>query len=352
MYIYRNLLVRALLLFILIGYGCTPHESGSNLDAVISPYRLFFGTENGEVINTNNGSDFRIYRVGAGVSINNILTINDYLFFNTGLISRQMEGENTANVVYNNLGDPVYYPFAGGNMIYAEDEGVLYAASDGNSPLIYSNDMGDTWMKYDDASFVSGNIDPDNAASVLHVEGGGTFFSDGEVSPNRKQKVYAKNNGTQVGWDEVNPPDFEDGVIYRFALSTNNKILAYDVMGVEDLIFYSIGNNNKLTNIRTKEIPADAGKILRAKFYYIDYVFLCAENGLYKLDLRSNLFTKLKFPEVGQLTAVDITFKKTIYRSGNEKESMFVATDKGLFESIDMGESFTKIYDGVITQLN
>ncbi len=351
MYNYRNSVLIVVLTVLMAGYGCNPSESGTNLDAVISPYRLFLGTANGDVANTNNGSDYRYYSQGSGVSINSILTVNDYLFFGTSLISRQKEGDKTSNVVYGNSGDPVFNPLTGGNIIYAEDEGVIYAATDGASPVIYSTDMGNTWNSYGDAEFVSGSNDADGATSVVHIDGGKTYFADTYISNNRTQKFFSKNNGSQTGWKEINTPNLEDNTLYRLATS-GTTLLAYDVFGIEDLVFYSTTGATDLTTTKQVAVPADAGIIFSVEFYEDQYLYLCTTGGLFRMDTRNNLFTKLNFPEVGQTAVPDVSFKKTIYSSGNEKVSLFVATENGLYESEDFGESFTKIYDGTITQLN
>jgi len=68
--------------------------------------------------------------------------------------------------------------------------------------------------------------------------------------------------------------------------------------------------------------------------------------GLYLLNPNTNSFQSNNVGLPGGLTVRNISFKENIFKNGNHVQYVFLATNKGLYQSADMGVNWVKIQDG------
>ncbi len=338
----RLLIGMATIVVVICNSGCKK-ESISNKDAVTFPHALFFGTDKGEVWNTNDGVNYRSYFTVDNTIVYDIIKAKEFMFYSNEYVYK-FEDPDNGNLVYPGTGGQ-YYSFFN-NMHYSAEEERIYIPISGNtSPVAYSDDYGENWNYYSSQdSFSDGSNHADYGYNIKEIDSVGIYFIGSD------EKVYSKPFGREF-WTRRNITNLQLNTAgLNQMTSTGDKLVFWNVF--TDFVTQDIQVVDPASHAVIKSIaPPSVGIILTIVPRDENYLYLCTSDGLIGLNLTTSIY-EIYSGDIDGLTIYDVSIQQTTYRSGNVHTFIYAATSEGLYLSEDDGVSFTKVYDGFITSLS
>ncbi len=333
---------------LLLSFGCQK-SAESDRDAVKFPHTLFFGTNKGEVWNTNDSRNFRSFFTVDNSFVYDIVSTKDAMYYANGLVYA-FEGPDDGNLVLpKGLTPGYYYPYYN-NLLFCEEEGRLYVPLvSGNSLMASTDDKGKTWNTYDviDSFYnlSSPTSLPEKAVTIQEIIGKGIYIWTEDLE--LFFKPYNRDSITRV---EIGNEDFDDDEFIMMA-STSDKLIFFETQTLLSPVQIQIVDPNTLNVIRSIDPPIVEG-INTIVPRDDNFVYIGTTSGLFGLNLNTLVYTPIVNDLPEGVSVHDISRQRTTYRSDNTEYLTYLATDRGLFVSRDQDQTFTKIYDGVITSLS
>jgi hypothetical protein len=380
-------------------YSCKKISAINNNTVVETPYSLYFSDTSGTLFVSTDGSNHTVVFSPDGkpcrslvTSLENILWAKDSLYYSTN------NGVNfnhsydslfwySAATVVPNL--PVYLnqsmminiPTWGNNgRVYAASGAPAMVLSDGSTSLnymglVYSDNNGSigSWNfenSWDTSSGVGqAGILPVNIYSFTQLKNGTlcaiAFEAPGTrlpTTPYWYERNFCKTGLTQQ-WQETTanpdgiatlptgnsggnplPPHASNPTTSFFTLGHyNNRLIAIDNLGANGA-WYS--DDNGTTWAQYSGLPA--GRPLLCQSSPFEAVALIGTDsaGLYILNINTGLWQQNNNGLASNLIVRNIAAKETVYKDGTVKKYVFLATNKGIFQSVDGGVNWVLTIPG------
>lgn len=313
-------------------------ENGIDNDTVIQkPYSLHAGTDQGALVNTNDGANYKTIFPADGFKSRALITSGMNIIWVKGNVHMSDDNGKNFNPTYlkpNNFYLTInpYFPWQP-VIINAADQNRVYIASREGKGINYSEDNGKTWKI--DANFGPGVSN--NFVSSLTQLQSGTLFAHNL----QKDSIYKRDN-KDAAWVHVKPMAGLPTAAHVFYLSHyGDMLLLTDLSGAVGA--YSSTNNG---NNWTKMNGLPLNHLLYATYAPFDETLLVGTDSMGVYRWENNTF-KASNAGLDDFTSVyAITAKDDVYKNGVKKKYVYIATNKGLYRSEDLGINWTLVKEG------
>lgn len=303
-------------------------ENGIDNDTVIKkPYGLYVADSEGSLLNTNDGNLFRAIFPPDGyppraiaVSGNNLIWVKSNVHVSTD----NGKNFNPEYFFANPLGlwQPVIYNVPSHGRIY------LASIEPGSLGVSFSDDNGETW-------FIDYGWDDGVAA------GGISSFAqlkNGQLFARSADSLYQRD-GKDDKWTHVKPVNQPAGM--GFLSHYNNSLMFVDYTGANGVQGSGDGGVNWTSYSGLPQRP-----LLSAASPF-DQTFLVGTDsmGIYRLDQNGQFVPTNNGLEMNT-SVYAITAKDDIYKNNTTKRYVYIATDKGVYRSEDLGQNWYRVKEG------
>jgi hypothetical protein len=322
--------------------SCKKRRNDIDNNQIISkPYSLFVADSSGRIENTNDGNQFKVAFGAPGNPVRAMSSSGENLVW-VGQIdafvatNKQLQPGNNLN--FNPINQPTSPVAQWQSMILnvPDYNNRIYLAGNTGKGIIYSDSNGKigTWKV--DGSFnpsISGNI----AVTSYTQLANGTVLAFDHINT----RIFTKT-GKDVLWEEVIINDLPKSGKF-FISHIENTVVAGDSSGANG-IWYS--TNNGANWKQYNGLPTGAQVMCMLAPFERVLLVGTAGNGMFRLPLNSDTFE----PSDNGLNSVinirGIAAKNDVYKNGEVSEYVYLATDFGLYRSMDIGKNWILMKPG------
>ena len=367
-------------------YSCTKVNGIDNNKIIETPYSLYFGDTSGAVYNSNDGKTYTTVFQADGypckaicTSYSNIILVKNNLYvstnnginFNIGYDAITIDTSRDCNNYPIGLNQSM--------ILNVPDWYRLYLASDSfntQNPLGMAVTTGGGvagyWgfdKSYDTSGYAEGTAGgygtlPATMISFTRLKNGvvcalglngsaPAAFSSPYTYKNYYRGVTLHNHY----WEETTagvfgaPRNMTGSPLPSLGFFTlghyNNRLIAIDSKCTYGA-YYS--DDTGRTWIAYSGIPANTSLISIASPFE-ETCLIGSSNGLYILNLNTGSFQQVTNGLTSGLIVRSIAFKENIYKSGNTQKYVFLATNKGIYQSMDGGSTWLRTIPGNFTAI-
>lgn len=314
-------------------------ENGIDNNAVIEkPYGLYISDDQGQLLNTNDGDNYKTifppdgYRSRALItSGNNILWVKRNVHLSTDNGANFNPTYGKVQAFYLNL-----LPYLPWQQIILDvpDHNRVYIGSIEGQGIAYSVDNGKTWTVDSDwdNNTVGGNI-----TSLAQLKNG-LLFAHTFTTDSLYQRDNASDKWT---WVDQKTPLPNTGVFYLSHY--NNTLLATDISGTNGV--YASDDNGANWHAYSG-LPNT--HILYTTAAPFDETLLVGTDslGVYRLEPSTGSFVASNSGLGTNTVVYSIVGKDDLYKNKVDKKYVYIATNKGLFRSEDLGRNWSLVKTG------
>jgi hypothetical protein len=302
-------------------------ENGIDNETVIKkPYGLYVGDHLGALLSTNDGDTFKTVFPKDGYPIRAITTINkNAIFIKANVHLSQDNGQNFNPTYFFANPIPVWQQM----ILTVPSHGRVYLSSIDftTKGVVYSDDTGRTWHNDDqwDPGIAAGGI-----TSFTQLKNGMLY-----AHALNSDSLYKRDNRDDK-WTHVNPIPNIPGGGMLYISHFNDEIVGTGVNGVyhsTDGINWSQYNGLPATFYRCTSAPFEQALLVGTD-----------SMGIYRLD--GNTFVAANNGLETKTTVFAITAKENVYKNETSKKYVYIATDKGVYRSEDMGHNWIRVLPG------
>lgn len=314
-------------------------ENGIDNNAVIEkPYGLYISDDQGQLLNTNDGETYKTifppdgYRSRALItSGNNIIWVKKNVHLSTDNGANFNPTYNKIQAFYLNL--LPYLPWQQ-IIIDVPDHKRVYIGSTDGQGVAMSVDNGKTWTvdnEWDDNT-VGGNI-----TSFTQLKSG-LLYAHSLTTDSLYQRDNASDKWT---WVNQQTPLPATGIFY--ISHYNNTLLATDISGASGVY---ASDDKGLNWMPYSGLPNT--HILYTTAAPFDEVLLVGTDslGIYRFEPSSSSFVASNAGLGTNTVVYSIVGKDNLYKNNISKRYVYIATNKGLFRSEDMGRNWSLVKPG------
>lgn len=322
------------------GMASCKKENGIDNDNVLKkPYSLYIGDDMGSVLNTNTGDSFKTIFMPDGFATRAIITSGHNILFVKGNV--HMSDDNGRNFNLSDTSVNFFYLGLDGllgikniqwqSIIWnATDHDRIYLAIRNNKGIKVSRDTGKTWQV--DTLWDEG-IGNDMVTSITQLKNG-TMFAYNVTN----DSLYKKDNKDDR-WSWVNQKALLPSAPF-YLTAYNNALVATDVTGMNGIYYSDNGGENwssysGLPSTALLSTAAPFGQTLLVGTY---------GQGIYRLQ--GNQFVPSNFGLDDHTSVYSIIGKNDVYKNGINTKYVYIATDKGLYRSADLGQNWVQVLPG------
>ena len=312
----------------LTGTGCRTENGIFNENVINTPYSLYFSDKLGAMYNTNNGKAYKIIFPTDGYKARALTTSGKNIIWVKNNL--HLSADNGLNFNPTNYTVSTQANWQSLVLDVPSHKRVYLASSAGNNGVEYSTDNGITWQA--DPSW--GSISGVTVQSFAQLKNGKLYAID-----NNGPRIFERLSETAV-WAEVTmatpmPP----GTYYLSHF--NNALIAADVTGAGGLFYSNDGGLNwapyaGLPN--NQQILSAAGPLDQVLLAGLD------STGIYRLE--GNTFVPANKGLEPFTSVYGIVGKQDIYKNQVIRQYVYIATNKGLFRSEDLGRNWVLMRGG------
>lgn len=324
--------------------SCKKVDGINNNSVIETPYSLYYSDSSGALYNTNNGTTAKPmvfppdgYSCRAiCVSGNNLLWLKERLYISTN------NGTNfnpTYDSVPQLVGLNQYYVAYQSAILDVPDQNRVYVSTFGGIGVAYNEKNGakNNWMI--DTAYDHNDNNVNNAAIVSFTELKNHVLVGYDVN----NRILAKNSSTSRWLNRTGTNSSTNLPLSFFTLGHyNNTLVAIDYNGVYGA-YYS--NDTGKTWAPFAGLPA--GRRLYAVASPFDQVLLVGTDsaGVYRLN--GGMFVPANNGLEDYTSVRAIVGKEDIYKNDNTSQKyVYIATSKGLYQSVDMGQNWIQVQKG------
>jgi hypothetical protein len=313
----------------LMGLGCKKETmlGYDNASAIQTPYSLYAGNANGKIIHTNDGEKYEFIFPSDGygpshiaMANNNLLILKDILHYsrNEGK-SFNPSNYDVRKYTWQNM---IYY--------YAPFKR-LYLTTNSENGIQYSEDGGETW---------EADIFEPNLPSLFEISSfaglqNGTLYAYSNVS-----NILFYKSGKDLNWAPMTSIAAYPTVGSEYyLLSAGNSLYLVDYQGNggawmssdQGVTWFKLEPNGVLPSGTkfTSAVAPTGNKVV---------VIATEDKGIFRSNEKGEFEATTGLPTGVKVNAM--TKKMNIYKNGDVKIFLYVATDSGIYRSVDHGKSW------------
>lgn len=306
--------------------GCKKENGIDNNTVIKKPYSLYIGDADGSILNTNDGDSYRTLHTTDGYPARAIVTSGSNVLFLKSNVHLSTDNGRNFNPTYF-MATPIaqWQPV----VLDVPSHGRIYIGSfdPAGKGVAYSEDNGKKWV-------VDNSWDPDviggGISSFTQVSGGGLYAYNGD-------SLYKKNDKNDP-WTHINSTDLPDG--FNYLSHFNNTLILTDRLGANGV---SYSNDEGMTWNPYTGLPETG---LRATAAPFEQVLLVGtdSNGIYRLQ--NDAFVPSNNGLDTKTTVYSIVGKDDLYKNDSRRRYIYIATNKGLYRSEDLGQNWYLVKGG------
>jgi hypothetical protein len=320
--------------------SCNKDNGINNISVIATPYTLYFCDTNGALWNTNDGVYFK-----------------PSIFPSDGVYSHAIMAEDSQNLIWikdftvflstnNGQNFNPTYSYADPSLdqtqiIYMRDWKRLYIASAingvGNSGIVYnwSNGRKPAWRNDTDM------IGP--AAGTFHVSSYTQLKNGSLIAFDKTSGIVFIKNAVNATWNETVPsatgPSLPSGGNYTLG-HYNNTLVAVDRSGVNGA-WYS-------TNLGAswQQYTGLPNRPLYVASSPFDAALLVGTDSAGVFTLQTGVFAGSSSGLDNNVVVRGVAAKENIFVNGLTEQFIYIATNKGIFRSQDLGQNWVLVRPG------
>ena len=319
------------------GTGCKKENGIVNNNVILTPYGVYFVDRLGALYNTNDGKAYKIIFPSDGVPARAVATSGKNLMWikYSSIINPQgstlfLSSNNGVN--FNRTNDTLLPAITWQNQILdVPSFGLLYVASTKGKSVEFSEDNGLTWQT--DATF--GSASGFSIQSFTQTKNGKLYGLDYNTL-----RLFEKPDKVN-GWTEifaVNP--LPAGGVYQIG-HFNDGLVAADLNGANG-VYYSTDAGKNWSQY--PGLPNNHKIFMTASPH--DQVLLAGLDSIGIYRLAGGEFVPSNNGLEPNTSVYSIAAKQDIYKNGVIKQYIYIATNKGLFRSEDLGQNWVLMRAG------
>lgn len=322
-----------------VAFQSCKKENGIDNDTVLKkPYGLFIGTDQGALLNTSNGTDYKTIFPPDGYPSRAIVTSGmNIIWAKANLHLSENNGKNFNPTYYyvNAYFDPTnpYFP-AQQVILSARNQNRVYVASydPGARGIALSDDNGKTWNA--ETLFDIG------IANTLYTsftqQANGLIYTHNSLNDSIYQKDDRNDSWTHRPYVSGLPTDFHNFYLSHVA----NTLVLVDQWGNEGA-YYSNDSGKNWT--KYAGLPK---QFLYAAYAPFEETLLIGTDSMGIYRLQAGAFVPSNNGLETNTTVYSIVAKEDIYKNDVSKRYVYIATNKGIYRSEDMGLNWDLIKEG------
>lgn len=312
-------------------------ENGIDNDTVIKkPYGLYIGTDQGALLNTNDGMNYKTIFPPDGFKSRALVTSGMNILWAKGNLHMSADNGRNFNPTYFDINNfylqvQPYFPWQP-IILSANDQNRVYVSSRVGRGIAISDDNGKTWKNEDQFD--------DGIANTLFTSF--TQLSNGAIFAHNlsNDSLYKKDNKGDK-WS-YKPAQDALPATGAFVLGHNtNKLLAMDVTGQSGVYF---SDDEGLKWQAYTGLPAN--RLLYAIAAPFDAVTLVGTDSMGVYRLENGNFVPSNNGLDDWTVVYAIVGKEDVYKNETNKRYIYIATNKGLYRSEDMGMNWQLVKEG------
>ncbi len=313
--------------------GCKKYEEPDVINRLTSPYTLFLGTDQGIILNTNDGDNYRSYFSADGSFVRNLLVADTNLIAIKQNLYVSTNDGTSFNLKFPMAGvaasvSPNYF-----NIIKkSKSHKRTYLSTFGDRGIYYSEDNGLTWRP---------DLEWTTAVPTLTLTLAET--QNGFMYTNTTNNIYIRKNAGDK-WAPVGKFGLPNALAW-FLTGYNNDIQAFDPTGTNG-IWYSTNDGGNFAQVPNSQNI----RILSVQQVAPDFSFVGTDSmGVYKLKNNALIPSGAGIPTNAQV--YNFISKYQTFKAGNVNHHIYAVTSMGLFrlDTSDQGESWVKVKNGFFT---
>ncbi len=307
-------------------------ENGIDNDTVIKkPYGLYIASEQGELLNTNDGDNYLTIFPVDGYPMRSLVYSDSGIYFIKSNLHYSVNNGRDFNVSFTDV-TPSPSPWQNG-MWSALDQNRIYVASPTGHGVFFTGDEGENW--FDDPNWDVG-ITVTGISSFSQLKNNELY-----AHANSNDSVYKKDNAGD-DWSFVTqlntPPQTGNYYLSHF----DNTLLLTDQSGVNG-VYYS---NTPGSGLSWTQYPGLPNRPLHATNAPFDEVLLVGTDSMGVYRLQSGVFVPSNNGLETSTTVYGIVGKDNVYKNGARRRYIYLATNKGIFRSEDLGQNWIMVKPG------
>ena len=313
--------------------GCKK-ENGIDNDTVIKkPYGLYVASMEGELLNTTDGENYKTLFPVDNYPTRSLVYSDSGIYFLKGNLHASVNNGRNFNVTYSNV--PLTVSPWQTVMLSALDQDRVYVASTNGRGITFTEDEGKNW--FDDPLWDNGVIGG-SISTFTQLKNNAIY-----AYSNANDSLYRKDNKTD-SWSVVNQtnPIAAGPLRLNYLGHFDNTLLMVDFTG-SNVYYSNTSNPGSVTWNTYSGLPARALYAANAPF---DEVLLVGTDSMGVYRLQSGTFVPANNGLETGTTVYGIVGKDNVYKNGARKRFIYLATDKGLFRSEDLGQNWIMVKDG------
>jgi hypothetical protein len=316
-------------------YSCKKQNGINNNNVIETPYSLYVADSGGVLYNTNDGSLFNIVFPPDGYPQRAICIAGNNLFMAKAHLSYSSNNGVNFNPTYDSLSP------AGINqslMLYSQDENRVYVASiGGRMGIAYSANYGlpDTWVN--DTTYDSSMQNAISVSSFTEMTNNVIVAYDA-----LNNRVFSRNNSTDKWVERTNSTSGLPAAAYFTLGHYNNTLVAIDNSGQQGA-WYS--NDTGKTWAQYTGLPNRPLLSVSSPFNQVLLVGTDSA-GVYRLQGNTTTFQSANSGLANNTSVKGITYKTNLYKNSNTQNYVYIATNQGLYRSVDNGSNWILTFNG------
>jgi len=311
--------------------SCKKSNGIDNNSVIKKPYALYVGSNSGDLLNTNDGTAYKTIFATDRYPYRAIITSGDNVLFVKANVHLSENNGHNFNPTYTGFANP-FTPWQQ-MILNVESYGKIYLASiDPTSRgVVYSEDHGKKWKV--DNNFDT-SVNPTALISSFTQLKNGTMFGFDDT----KDSLYRKDNKDDAWSHFLQNRQQPGGMSYLSHF--NNTLLLTDFRGTNGVQYSNDSGKNwtPYTGLPIRKLLCTNAPLDRVLLVGTDSF------GVYRLE--NGRFVASNNGLENYTTVYAIAGKEDIYKNGIEKRYIYLATNRGVYRSEDLGFTWALVLEG------